>query len=320
MPSLIPRSRTNRILLTALLVVLLGSACGAQPSPVVQVETRLQTVEVTVEVTSQVTREVTRLVEVPVTISPSPTPDISQTPSLTPTITRTPTITHTPSLTPTPDPPVVTILVNASCKFGPGSAYLYKYGLPKTIWMEVIGRTPANPNTDPKNILLLVQAVHGTAPNPCWVKAEFVRFNDGGDITTHPEIPLVSYTFLPLSTLYRAPQGASAVREGTKVTIYWAAVWMTEDDYRGYLVEAWVCKDGQLTFTPLEWFPPLKDNVGLIGIYVIDEPGCLETSSARVYAVEKHGYTNFRVVPWPPFEPTPTVTTTPTYPDLTVTP
>jgi hypothetical protein len=49
-----------------------------------------------------------------------------------------------------------------------------------------------------------------------------------------------------------------------------------------------------------------------MGIYVIDEPGCLEPSSARVYAVEKHGYTAFTVVRnWPPYEvdpsPTPTL-------------
>jgi len=314
LPLLISRSKIFRILLTTLLVALFGSACGAQPTTVVQVETLLQTVDVTREVT----REVTRLVEVPVTITPSPTPDISLTPSLTPTITSTPTITHTPSLTPTPNPPVVTILVHASCRYGPGSAYLWKYGLNATTWMEVIGRMPANPNTDPKDVWLYVQGVHGW--NPCWVKTEFVRFNDGGDITTHPEIPVISYTFLPRSTLYRAPQGIAAVREGTKVSILWNAVWMTEDDYRGYLVEAWLCNDAQLNFTPLEWFPSLQDNIGLMGINVTDEPGCLEPSSARVYAAEKHGYTGYSVVPWPIFDPTSTATVTPANPSSIPTP
>ncbi len=310
MPSSIPRPRIPYLFSATLLAVLLVTACGAQPTPVIQVETKLQTVQVTVEVTSEVTsevtREVTRLVEVPVTITPSLTPDISLTPSLTPTLTRTPTITRTPSRTPTPEAPVVTILVHASCLYGPGSAYLWLYGLNATSWMEVIGRTPFNPNTDPKDIWLLVQAVHATAPNPCWVKSELVRFNDGGDATTHPEIPIVTYTNLPWSKLYRQPQGVGAIREGIKVTIYWAAVWMTEDDYRGYLVEAWVCHNGQLEFTPLQWFPPLKDNVGGMGIYVIDEPGCLEPSSARVAAAEKHGYTAFTVIRnWPPYEAVP---------------
>jgi hypothetical protein len=46
-------------------------------------------------------------------------------------------------------------------------------------------------------------------------------------------------------------------------------------------------------------------------IYVIDEPGCLQPSSARVYAAEKHGYTFFTVVRnWPPYEVTPSETPT----------
>jgi len=306
---LIPRSKTNRIVLSALLLALMVSACAPQATPTARVETLVQTVQVTVEVTSEVTRqvtsEVTRLVEVPVTITPSPTPDISLTPSLTPSITR------TPSLTPTPDAPVVTILVHAACLFGPGGAYIWKYGLNETSWMEVIGRTASNPNIDPKDIWLWVQGVHGW--NPCWVKNEFVRFNDGGDITTHSEIPIVNYTTLPYSTLYYPPQSITAERNGTRVEIDWGAVWMTEDDYRGYLIEAWLCKDGQLTFTPLHYQPALEDNVGVMGIFVTDEPGCLEPSSARIHAAEKHGYTGFKVIPWPPYEasPTPSATATP---------
>jgi len=89
-PLLIPHSKSNRILLTTLMVVVLGAACGAQPAPVVPVGPLIQTVEVTSEVTRQVTSEVTRLVEVPVTVTPSPTPDFSPTPTPAPAITRTP--------------------------------------------------------------------------------------------------------------------------------------------------------------------------------------------------------------------------------------
>jgi hypothetical protein len=302
MPSSIPRSRIPTLFSAALLAVLLVSACGAQPTPVIQVETKLQTVQVTVEVTSEVTsevtREVTRVVEIPVTVTPSLTLDISLTPSLTPTLTRTPTITRTPSRTPTPEPPVVTVLVHASCLYGPGSAYLWLYGLNATSWMEVIGRTPYNPNTDPKDIWLLVQAVHATEPNPCWVKSELVRFNDGGDATTHPEIPIVTYTNLPWSKLYRQPQGVGAIREGIKVTIYWAAVWMTEDDYRGYLVEAWVCHGGQQYLAPVGY---TGVNIANPAVVIPDEPGCSEPSNGRLYTVEKHGYTQWIRVPWPSF-------------------
>jgi len=172
--------------------------------------------------------------------------------------------------------------------------------------MEVIGRMPANPNTDPKDVWLWVQGVHGW--NPCWVKSEFVRFNDGGDLTTHPEIPIVSYSTQPYSTLYLPPLGIDAQRYGTRVEIYWSGVWMTLDDYEGYVVEAWLCKDGQLTFTPIKWKLPIEKNVemGLLSMVVEDEPGCLEPSSARIYVSEKHGFTGYKVIPWPPYEPTPT--------------
>lgn len=301
MVNLVLPPKFRKVYAVALMLILTGVSC--QPAaltptltPVLQtVEiTRVVTQEMTQEVTRQVTQEVTRIVEVPVpvTVTPTETPAISVTPSLTSTITRTPTIT------PTPDPPVVTILVHAACYYGPGDAYLYKYGLLATSWMEVIGR-----NMD--GTWLWVQGVHGW--NPCWVNAAQVRFNDGGDVKNH-NIPIV-YAELPFSmNLYRPPTGVQAIRSGNKVTIYWSAVWMTEDDYEGYLIEAWLCKDGQLDFTPLKYKPPLSQNTGLQGRIVTDEPGCLEPSSARIYTAEKHGYTGYIVIPWPPYEPNPTPT------------
>jgi hypothetical protein len=265
------------------LLLLMCAACSPvaetpSPTPV------LQTVEVTRAVTLEVTREVTRIVEiaVPVTVTPSLTPAISLTPSLTSTITRTPTITSTP------EPPVVTILVHSACNFGPGGAYLYKYGLNETSWMEVIGR-----NLD--GSWLYVQGVHGW--NPCWVKADLVSFNAGGDLSNY-NVPIV-YSVLPWSGLYRPPDGIQAFRSGNEVTIYWNAVRMTDDDYRGYLIEAWLCQAGQQVFKPVGYMPPLDQNLGTLGIKVVDEPGCLVPSSARIYTAEKHGYTGFMVIPWP---------------------
>jgi hypothetical protein len=256
------------------------------PTPVIQ------TVEVTREVTVMqvVTREVTRIVEVPVTITPSPTPTL--TPTITPTPSSTSTPTRTPTVTPTPGPPVVTVLVNAACRFGPGGAYLWDYGLLETSWMEVIGRTV-------DGSWLFVEGVHGW--NPCWVKADLVSFNDGGEVATH-NIEIVSNDIiLPYATnLYLPPDGVQAFRNGNQVTIYWNAVWMTEDDYRGYLIEAWLCQDGGQVFKPIGYVPPLSENEGTLGITVLDEPGCVYPSSARIYTVEKHGYTGYIDIPWPP--------------------
>jgi hypothetical protein len=286
-----PRKSWRSSVLTVLLVLMLVSCQPAadtpSPTPVIQ------TVEVTQEVTRQVTQEVTRLLEVPipVTVTPSLTPAITITPSLTPTI------------TPTADPPVVTILAHVACNFGPGDAYLYDYGLLETSWMEVIGR-----NQD--GTWLFVEGVHGW--NPCWVKTESVRFNDGGDVTNHDIRIFSPDAILPFATnLYRPPTGVQAFRYGNEVKIFWNAVWMTEDDYRGYLIEAWLCQGGQQVFKPINKQPPLNENVNTLVLSVIDEPGCLVPSSARIYTAEKHGYTGYIVIPWPPYQSSPNPTPTP---------
>ena len=51
---------------------------------------------------------------------------------------------------------------------------------------------------------------------------------------------------LPKSVLYEAPDDVEAVRDGKQVTVTWDPVNMTEDDDRGYLIEARVCQDGNL--------------------------------------------------------------------------
>ena len=76
---------------------------------------------------------------------------------------------------------------------------------------------------------------------------------------------------------------------------------MTEDDYEGYLIEAWLCQDGSRSLHPSNIKPPLSENVDLLVIIVIDEPGCLVPSSARIYTAEKHGYTGFIMIPWPAY-------------------
>jgi hypothetical protein len=88
---------------------------------------------------------------------------------------------------------------------------------------------------------------------------------------------------------------------------------MTEDDYRGYLIEAWLCVDGQLTFTPISIDGPEITHLPHVAQPVIilhDEAGCQQPSSARIYTVDKHGYTEWRLIHWPP-NPGPAATFTP---------
>ena len=224
------------------------------------------------------------------TPTPTDTPTSTDTPTitLTPTITDTPTITPTPSHTPTPTAtPIIRgrVLVQANCRYGPGSAYLYEWGLYPRNRVTVLGRNQDASwvYVDPWNYI-----------DFCWVKTEFLELD--GDVANIPQIR----TLLPYTEFYWPPTNVQASRIGDQVMVTWYLVPMSLDDDRGYLIEAWLCQDGQLRFTPLHfWASPA---------FITDEPGCMEPSSARIYTAEKHGYTEWVLIPWPPHptpEPTP---------------
>jgi hypothetical protein len=146
--------------------------------------------------------------------------------------------------------------------------------------LEVIGRNDLG-------TWILVQAIGGD--NPCWVKASLMEVQ-GDVIDVAP-----TYIPLPQSPYYPPLTGVFATREGASVTISWNGVTLRAGDETAeapYLVEAWVCTDGQLTFTPI--------GVYMNSVQVTDEPGCSEPSHGRVYLVEKHGYTRWVEIPWPP--------------------
>jgi hypothetical protein len=130
----------------------------------------------------------------------------------------------------------------------------------------------------------------------CWVRTDLLQLT--GDVLTVPQIR----TLLPYTEFYWPPRNVRASREGDKVVVNWDLVPMSLDDNRGYLIEAWICQGGQLRFTPLQfWAPPAA---------ITDEAGCLEPSSGRIYTAEKHGYTEWILIPWPPaptLEPTATI-------------
>ncbi len=252
------------------LFTMLFSACNISSTTAPEVITVLQTIEVTR------LAEITRIVEIPVTVTSVPTPIISSTPTLTATITDTPTVTFTPTITPTLKPLKSVVKQQSNCRYGPGAAYLYKYGLYESYRAIIIGRNMIGD-------WAYVQALG--FPDPCWVKASLLEI-DGDIYSVEPY-----YARLPFSALYQPPNGAHAERNGDQVTLSWQEVWMTEDDYRGYLIEAWLCQDGQVIFTAL------RSDATIIN--VIDEDGCMEPSSAKLYTAEKHGYTSWVPIPWP---------------------
>jgi len=211
------------------------------------------------------------------TASPSttrtPSPTATFTPAFTPTQTETPTITLTPSKTPTPtSTPEVrgVVLQQSNCRYGPGSAYLYEWGLYPTNRVTVLGRNQEG---------TWVYVDPWTYTDKCWVKADLLEMT--ADVSTLPQIR----TLLPYTQFYWPPPNVRSSRIGNEILVNWDMVPMSLDDNRGYLIEAWLCQDGQLRFIPTQyWNPPA---------ILIDEPGCMEPSSARIYTAEKHGYTEW---------------------------
>jgi hypothetical protein len=210
----------------------------------------------------------------------SSTPTEISSPTATSAETEIPTVTVTPTAAKTlPPPDGVVNVAQANCRYGPGAAYLYKFGLYQGISVQIQGRT------DRGDWVYVLPLWYETG---CWIKASLLDVT--GDLFSVEPY----YGTLPFQEYYPPPEITGLTRKGDEVWIAWSDVGMTEDKYRGYLIEAWLCRDGQLVFTP----------VGIDGTFVIlkDEPGCSEPSKARIFTAEKHGYSKWRVIPWPPAE------------------
>ncbi len=206
--------------------------------------------------------------------TPTAPPTETPTPEYTPTVTQTPGNTPTPTATPELRGRV---LEQANCRYGPGAAYLYEWGLYPANRVTVLGR-----NQDGS----WVYVDPWTYVDYCWVKTSLLELN--GDVFNLPQV----WTLLPYTEFYYPPQNVSASRNGDEVTVWWDLISMSLDDNRGYLIEAWVCRGGQLIFTAINpWEPPAV---------IQDEAGCQQPSSGRIYTAEKHGYTEWILIRWPP--------------------
>jgi hypothetical protein len=278
----------------ALVVVIILSSCA--PASLTPLAPQVLQVEHTRIVTSVQSVEVTRLEQVLITNTPTPTF------TATPTSADTPTSTRQPTATVPWDPPRVEVVGVAGstgtiCYYGPSEAYLYKVRENNGIWMRALGR-----NED--GTWLIIDAGPAITNLACWMKTSNVKFLKG----SLAEMP-VTWLGVTGSVLYPAPKVYSTSRDGNEVTITWQPIWMTDDDYNGYLIEAWVCQGGALVFRPIGKFTSYTDNQlviankGAYSVKVIDEPGCTLPSRARIYAVEKHGYTNYNMLPWPQANP-----------------
>jgi hypothetical protein len=207
----------------------------------------------------------------------TPTETITLTATFTPTIELSPTIT----LTPTFAFPTVTVNKQAHCRYGPSVAYLHAADLYPGDTGSVRGRYIYSNwlyiKFDKLNYF-------------CWVAPSVVDVV--GDVST------IAYKDLNLqsigSNMYGPPGNVMAVRDGNTVTISWSPVKMTKDDDRGYLLELFVCQK-----TNLLWWTDSYPDHESTSYTVHDEAGCAQPSSGKLYTVEKHGFSEPAIIPWP---------------------
>jgi hypothetical protein len=249
-----------------LLIFLFVSACS--PS------TEEQATPTTIAVTSTVTRTET------------PEATVAPTETLTPTVAFTPTIelsvTAAQTVTPTFDFPTVTVNKQAHCRYGPSVAYLHAADLYPGDIGSVRGRYIYSNwlyiKFDKLNYF-------------CWVAPSVVDVV--GDVSTvgyKNDLNLQSIG----SNQYGPPTGVTAVRDGNQVTISWNQVKMTKDKDRGYLLELFVCQD-----TIYKWWTDSYPDQYTTSYTVKDEAGCAQPSSGKLYTVEKHGFSEPAIIPWP---------------------
>ncbi len=226
-----------------------------------------------------------------ITLGATSTITVTETSSPSPTVTA--TQTETPTLTPVPTYAVLRGTINverASCRYGPGAMYLYLYGLRQGANQDVIGRTDTGK--------WLLTRSRGDNKS-CWVKASLMDIK--GDVMSVEMVYPDKYHIPPSNQGYLSPWDVAAIRHGDQVVISWKSEALRPGDGEGdeegrqsilYVVETWVCKDGQLIFTPIGAYGPQAT--------VTDEPGCAEPSHGRVFFSEKHGYAGPSEIPWPP--------------------
>jgi len=166
--------------------------------------------------------------------------------------------------------------MQANCRYGPGTAYLYSHGLYEGDHAEVNGR-----NYSASWLWIQPEDLD----RHCWVAASVVEVE--GDLRT----VAVVQSRLPFSSFYGPPGNVQADRDGDVVIVTWEAVWMTEDDYRGYLIEATICQNGGLVTFAVHTEKPRYD--------FMDDLSCSGESGGKLYTVDKHGYSDPLEIPWP---------------------
>jgi hypothetical protein len=209
------------------------------------------------------------------TATPTNTPSDTPTPSRTPTTSPSPTITSSP----TEESLLATSNSQAFCRYGPSTAYIsyadifvgdqvalqgrYQYG--GWIWVKPVGKNAS-----------------------CWISGSLLDtpFDLG-------ELPVVDYQIsMIFSPDVDPPTNVTAVRNGGTVTISWDPINVAPADFRGYLLDAFVCQNGS--------YLKYLDDVQTTSIVITDElNACPVASSGTLYGVHARGFTDPVKIVWP---------------------
>jgi len=217
------------------------------------------------------------------TFTSTPTETLTPTFTFTPTETLTPTLTFTPTITATPTYafPSVTVNKQAHCRYGPSVAYLHAADLYAGDTGTVRGRFIYS-----KWLYVKFDKLNYF----CWVAPSVVDVVGDVSQIAYKELNLQSIG----SNMYGPPKNVYAERKDNEVIIHWDKVVMTKDDDRGYLLELFVCQNGYLL-----WWTDSYPEQSKTSYEVRDESGCSEPSSGLLYTVEKHGFSQPAIIPWP---------------------
>ena len=247
-----------------ILLICLVTACAPQSAAIIVVSTETQILGDTPTIASTETA----------TSLPTDIPS--------PTNTPTPLPSETATSVPTVESLKAVVIADLlSCRYGPGSEYLFLYGLRKGANIVLIGQTGGN------------RWVWVDGKNPCWVHVKYIEI--AGDVhqlpVVYPDLaPLLSSPYYPPTSIL------SATRDGNTVTVSWLDIPLRagdeeDDSMLHYIIEVWRCEAGQIIFDPLA--------TNETSISFVDEPGCNISSHGNVYVQEKHGYAGPTVIPWP---------------------
>jgi len=214
----------------------------------------------------------------------SATNSVPPTQTLTPLPTNTPLPTATITASPIPTVPSLNAVVTTdllSCRYGPGSEYLYLYALRRDARIKLVGQTGGS------------NWVWVESKTNCWVNAKFIEIS--GDLHTLPIVYPAPAT-LPVSPYYPPTHVLRAIRAGTQVTVTWIEIPLRPGDEEDasmlhYIIEVWRCEAGQIIFDPLA--------TNDAKILFTDEPGCAAPSHGRIFVQEKHGFAGPAEIPWP---------------------